>query len=145
MSVYLITGSKNTDRESKFNQLLNEFLGPTYLKSVDLKILDLEEGKKNISIEQTRAIEDFTLSKPIERDLKVVLIKNADKLSIEAQNSLLKTLEEPASYMKFILESPRAKSLLSTIMSRCILIELGTSELVDLETSENTSYVEDFV
>jgi hypothetical protein len=142
MSVYLISGAKYIDRENKFKEMLKEFLGTDFEKTVDLKIIDLEEGKKNISIEQTRAIEDFTITKPIEREFKVVLIKNADRLSTEAQNSILKTLEEPALYVRFILEAPRAKSLLSTIISRCIPVELGTSEIFDLETSENSDYVD---
>ena len=145
MSVYLVSGAKNTTRDFKIKEMLTEILGTEYEKTVDFKIIDLEDGKKNISIEQIRLIEDFTLSKPIEKNFKVILIKNADRLSIEAQNAMLKTLEEPPTFLKFILEAGRAKNLLKTIISRCILIELGSEELVSLETSQSSAYVDDFI
>ena len=53
---------------------------------------------------------------------KVFIISDADSLGIEAGNALLKTLEEPPSYVYFILVTDRPERLLPTIASRCQLV-----------------------
>lgn len=145
MSVYLISGGKIKDREARTNEMVSEFWDGNFETSIDKKIIDIEEGKKNISIDQVRTIEDFSLSKPIERKSKIVIVKNAGKLSVEAQNAILKTLEDPPFYLKFILETERTKSLLPTIISRCILVEIGSGEFIDVETADNSNYIDTFV
>jgi DNA polymerase III delta prime subunit len=145
MSSYLISGGKINMRQEKISEIIGSFLGKDYLKSVDLKTINLEDGKKNISIDQIREINEFALNKPIEKEFKVVLINGAENLSIEAQNSMLKILEEPPSYLKFVLEASRSKSLLKTILSRCIVFELGTEISVDIDSSEHSSNVDEFI
>ena len=55
---------------------------------------------------------------------KIVFIKQADLMSIEAQNSLLKILEEPGKNNYFILHANNKYKLLPTILSRCIHFNL---------------------
>lgn len=64
---------------------------------------------------------DFSFSAP-EIKKKVVVISDAHKLNIESQNALLKILEEPSQDLLFILETHSLESLLSTIKSRCWII-----------------------
>lgn len=85
----------------------------------------LHEDKKDISIAQIRSLIEFTnLSHSISR-LKVVVIQTADRMNINASNSVLKTLEEPATDTIIILESSRAGELLPTIRSRCQIIHFS--------------------
>src|SRR5262249_56191016 len=58
-------------------------------------------------------------SRPFEGRRRVVIIDEADALVAQAQNALLKTLEEPPSSSMFVLVSSRADSLLPTVLSRC--------------------------
>ena len=62
------------------------------------------------------------LEKPIISDRKVYIIDDADKMTIEAQNCLLKTLEEPPSYVIIILIGTNEEKFLNTIKSRCTKI-----------------------
>lgn len=84
----------------------------------DLHILEPEVGKKNISIEQVREfIKALNLSSFL-GSYKIGIIKQADKLTPEAANALLKTLEEPKDKVVIILLASEESSLLPTIVSR---------------------------
>lgn len=86
--------------------------------SGDLQILELEEDKKNISIKQVRElIKNLNLSSFL-NSYKVAIIKDAHKLSIEAANALLKTLEEPENKVLIILLTEKIDDLPQTIVSR---------------------------
>ena len=72
----------------------------------DLHILEAEAEKKSISIEQTRElIKALSLSSFLD-SYKIGIIKEADSLTTEAQNALLKTLEEPREKVILILMKP---------------------------------------
>ena len=64
--------------------------------------------------------------KPFNSLAQSVVILEAQNLTLEAQNALLKTLEEPSASVEIILTSPTAEGLLSTIASRCLRQELTT-------------------
>ena len=61
---------------------------------------------------------DLVEIKPVRADKKVFVIENADKLNAACQNKLLKTFEEPPSYVTMILGASSESGLLSTIRSR---------------------------
>lgn len=84
----------------------------------DLYILKREEDKKQISVGQAREfIKRLTLSSFL-NSYKIGIIKEAELLSIEAQNALLKTLEEPKEQVIIILLTSDLSALMSTITSR---------------------------
>lgn len=90
-----------------------------------------EEGE-NITIGQSRELIQTVYEKPILSDKKVYIINDADKMNKEAQNCLLKTLEEPPEYGCFILIAANQDMILNTIKSRCTKIvfdKLTTNEL----------------
>ncbi|MDI3478395.1 MAG: polymerase subunit delta [Thermoanaerobacterium sp.] len=60
--------------------------------------------------------------KPYNSYKKIFIIKEAEKMTEQAQNSILKTLEEPPEYGLFILTSSKMEGLLPTIVSRCEII-----------------------
>lgn len=72
-----------------------------------------------ISIDSIRELKHDMAFPPIAGHRKVVIIIDADKMSNEAANSFLKTLEEPQSQTSFILTTERSSALLPTIRSRC--------------------------
>ena len=73
----------------------------------------------SIKIETVRNMMGTVLEKPIVSNHKVYIIDNADSLTKEAQNCLLKTLEEPPSFVTIILITSNDSKLLTTIKSRC--------------------------
>lgn len=75
-----------------------------------------EPDKKHISIDEIRNIKSAT--KLATKEQRVVLIPNAHSMTVEAQNSLLKILEEPPKNTTFLLSSPSKEQLLETIVSR---------------------------
>lgn len=83
----------------------------------DFQLIESLDGK--IKIEQIRQMQRKVAEKPIISNNKVYIIDDADTMTTEAQNCLLKTLEEPPEYVTIILICTNEGNLLSTIKSRC--------------------------
>ena len=79
----------------------------------------LEPDENSIKIEQIREIQRKVVEKPIISNQKVYIIDNSDKMTTEAQNCLLKTLEEPQEYVVIILIASNENNILATVKSRC--------------------------
>jgi len=62
--------------------------------------------------------------KPYKYQYKIFIIDAADTMTIQAQNAILKTIEEPPSYGVFLLLSENCNNLLPTILSRCVIFKL---------------------
>lgn len=60
--------------------------------------------------------------KPYSGNYKIYIIDEAEKMNVQAQNALLKTLEEPPEYAVILLLATRAEAMLSTILSRCVVL-----------------------
>ena len=87
-----------------------------------LDYFEIAPQKKQISIDQIREIKRHIYQKPIKAKVKFVVIKDADMLTIEAQNALLKLLEEPPSHAVIVLVTQRKQKLLPTVRSRTVEI-----------------------
>ncbi len=85
-----------------------------------------------IGIEKIRDIRHITTLKPLEGK-RVVVIAEADKMTIPAANALLKILEEPPDTMHLILTASQVSGMLPTILSRCQEIRLGPLPDTDIE------------
>lgn len=97
----------------------------------EIKVIE-EEG--TIKVDEIRQlIKDIQL-KPYEGIRKVYIICDADKINIQGQNALLKTLEEPPHYATIILLATRSSRLLPTIVSRCQTIKLSPLSLDEVKT-----------
>lgn len=79
----------------------------------------------SIKIEQVRDVIDKAGYRPFEGRRRVVIVDEADALVPQAQNALLKTLEEPPSASVFLLVSSVPDSLLATVRSRCPRLRFG--------------------
>ncbi len=83
------------------------------------------EKPNTISVEDIRTqINGNIMIKPYNSPYKVYLVDEAEKLSVQAQNALLKTIEEPPVYAVILLLTTNAGMLLQTIRSRCVILEL---------------------
>ena len=80
----------------------------------------------SIKIEQIRMINSKILEKPVTSNRKVYIINDSEKMTQEAQNCLLKTLEEPPAYATIILICSNEAKLLTTIKSRCTKINFSS-------------------
>ena len=85
----------------------------------DVKVIDPKAGDASIKISQVREMISELSIKPYSGDWRINIIDGAERMTPEAQNSLLKSLEEPLSYNIFILITSHPQSILPTIRSRC--------------------------
>lgn len=93
----------------------------------------IEPDGRVIKIEQIRLMQNKILEKPIVSNKKVYIINDADLMTKEAQNCLLKTLEEPPEYITIILIVSNESKMLTTIKSRCMKIQFQKIEDNELE------------
>ena len=82
-------------------------------------------GKPTVSVDAVRGVIDWLSTYPLHSSRKVYIISQADHMTEQAQNALLKTLEEPASYAVAILTAENPAQLLETVRSRCALTRFG--------------------
>lgn len=81
----------------------------------------IQPDGNNIKIEQIRNMQEKIYERPVVSDKKVYIIDDADKMTKEAQNCLLKTLEEPPKNVVLILIGQNENLFLTTIKSRCMI------------------------
>lgn len=103
----------------------------------DINILTFE---KTIGIENIRNLQKQVILKPIKSKIKAVILDGSHGLTIEAQNALLKILEEPPANTIMYITIPSKDLMLPTILSRCKVIELKVKD-PELSKEENTQYL----
>lgn len=110
----------------------------------DISVIAPEEGKKQISVDQIRALRAEAFVKPHSAECRVFIIDGAERMNESAQNALLKVLEEPPQSVKFILITLSRTILLETIVSRCTVLSLSAPEhsLAEGYLRDTTDYEE---
>lgn len=104
-------------------EMENLFNSPDYI--------EITPDGNSIKIAQIRKLQSDILVKPY-KSYKIYVIDEAQKMTVEAQNALLKTLEEPPKYAIIILITNNKESLLDTIKSRCEIIKFTPIPLVEV-------------
>lgn len=89
----------------------------------DVRIISPPPGKKDIKIDTVRELRNFIQLMPLTAQRKVAIISEAHALNLNAQNALLKTLEEPPARSLLILVTHAPGTLLPTVRSRCQRIQ----------------------
>ena len=84
----------------------------------------IHEKPNSISVDDIRKITNDVMIKPYKGPYKIYIINEAEKMTVQAQNALLKTLEEPPEYAVIILLTTSTEVLLQTILSRCIILSM---------------------
>src|SRR3989338_2999222 len=127
MNTFIIS-SKNLEkgREEAIN-----FAEARKVNRLDIEILEFE---KALGIEDVRNIQKKIFLKPFRGDKKALIIKLNLGATLEAQNSMLKLLEEPPMSSLIFLITDNAKIFLPTILSRVKVIEIAN---VDIQTNDD--------
>lgn len=92
---------------------------------IDVKTVVGSNKSKTVSVEDIRNVRSDAYVVPNEAQHKVYIITSAHKMNETAMNAFLKILEEPPSYVNFILECEDKAMLLQTVKSRCVSFRLG--------------------
>ncbi len=128
----LVVGSGPEGRRKKAEEILG-FRPEDQVNNPDFLFL---ESAGSLGIEEVRNLQRFLKLKPYGGERKFVFISEAQALTEEAQNALLKTLEEPAESSSLILTAPDYDLLLPTIVSRCETIQLPAASQINLSEKE---------
>lgn len=161
---YLFTGSRGTGKTSiakifaKAVNCLNPIHGSACGECENCKRLEQEndiniieiDAASNNKVDDIRNIRDKVKFMPVGAKYKVYIIDEVHMLSDSAFNALLKTLEEPPSYVIFILATTEVHKLPQTILSRCVRFDFrlvsvdGLSKhLAKIFDAENIKYDEE--
>lgn len=121
---------------------VEKFCKDLKINQFDITIVEQEKPASqlggSIGIEIIRNIHKIAFLTPIKGKTKAIIIKNADMLTLEAQNALLKILEEPPLNCVIILLTQNQDMLLPTVYSRCKIINIST--IKDLEQDKLSTF-----
>ena len=107
--------------------------------------LEITPDGKTIKIDQIRKMQEKIAEKPIISNKKVYVIDDADLMTEESQNCLLKTLEEPPEYAVIILVVSNENKILATIKSRCVKVKfeaLSNEEIKKIMPNLSTDFID---
>ena len=106
------------------NALVGEHADMTILRKGEPISADVAKGRSTIPVDDIREMIRLSGERTLEGGARVFLIFDADKMTPQAQNCLLKTLEEPPENTYIIMVTDHAENLLTTIVSRCRSVHL---------------------
>lgn len=127
MQSFIIYGADPENRLDKARELCSE----KNISQFDISLIstnDEDEKSTTIGINAIKALQQKLFLKPLKGDMKACIITEADKLTLPAQNALLKALEEPPINTLIFLLIQNATALLPTIRSRCSEINISGKE-----------------
>lgn len=122
----IITGAAASDRRT----YIDAHLADEHIESYNR--IELFPGGVSIGIAQVRQFIRHIHRSPYTGHAHAGIIYDAATLTPEAQNALLKTLEEPPRAAVIFLETDQASQLLPTVLSRCQIIALGATDVYSL-------------
>jgi DNA polymerase-3 subunit delta' len=93
-------------------------------QNIDLMVVQAESEGGTLKVEQVREVTKFLSLKPYLSPFKIVLFLRFQEANANAQNALLKTLEEAPGYALLLLTADNAEQLFPTIVSRCEILRL---------------------
>lgn len=131
---YMFTGTNGIGKLLFAKEFAKEILNSEKSLENNPDFYVIEPIGNTIKIDQIRDIIKKTFEKPISSDKKIYIINDSNKMTKEAQNALLKTLEEPPQYVVIILIAENKNLFLPTIKSRCT--EIFFNKLTDDEVKE---------
>jgi len=90
----------------------------------DIITIESSGGARSFHVDEIRQLKSQAYVLPNESDYKIFLLFNTHDMSVQAQNALLKLLEEPPRYGLFMLTCENAGQMLETVRSRCMTLTL---------------------
>ena len=144
-NAYIFEGIKGIGKKTFAREFAKILIGVSPENSPDFNVIAKEEGSHRIKIEKIRKMKEDVYEKPIS-DYKIYIIENAELMSEEAQNAILKTIEEPPGYAIFILIAENKEALLNTIKSRCDIVKFVplSNDIVKNHLIENLGLDEEY-
>ena len=133
---YMFVGKSGIGKKHFEREFAKGILGESnkdILNYEDYKEIEPLDGKKIIAVDQIREIIREANELPTESKKRVFVIDEADKMNVEAQNSILKTLEEPPEYVVIILIVTNENKMLETIKSRCNILKFDSLKKEEIE------------
>lgn len=125
--------------KKELEKYLENFLDKHNIDKFDITYIS--SIKDSIGIDEIKNLKKTLFLRPIKGDKKAVIIPDAQNLTIEAQNSLLKILEEPPISTSIILLTLDTSSFLPTIISRCKIIMLEKETISNEKITEFTEII----
>lgn len=128
---YLISGDPGSGIEEFANEVAGLFLGTGAIhvqQDPDFHAIEPGSKSRRILIEQVRELEEAIHRTAGKGSRKVAVIRDADRLMVQAANAFLKTLEEPTEGSLLLLTTQLPEALLETIRSRCIAVVLHSAQ-----------------
>lgn len=107
---------------------------------VDIVEVRLDNKRQSIGVETVRKLIEEANKKPFEQSRKVIIIHNSDKMTEQAQNALLKTIEEPPKNVYMFLLCENVDKILQTIKSRCQVHKLTRLSKDEMQRYVNDNY-----
>ena len=120
---HLIAGEDGVGK-GKLANILAKFILNGDLDREYVDIINYSSEKSSFGVDDVRDIIEEVYKKPFEKDKKVIIIHEGNKLTIQAQNALLKTIEEPTKGVYIIILCESLELILDTIKSRCEIYKL---------------------
>lgn len=120
---HLIAGEDGIGK-SKLANILAKLILNGDLEREYVDIINYKSSKASFGVDDVRDIIEEVSKKPFEGNKKVIIIHEGNKLTIQAQNALLKTIEEPPIGVHIIILCESLELILDTIKSRCEIYKL---------------------
>lgn len=121
---HIIVGPDGIGKSNLANKFARNILGKLEEKDY-VDIINYRCKKVSFGVDDVREIVEEINKKPFEGDKKVIIIYDGNKLTVQAQNALLKTIEEPPHGVFIILLCESLELILDTIKSRCQIYKLS--------------------
>ncbi len=128
---YLFVGQTHVGKHAFAERFVRVLLGlepdaEHWRSHPDVVILEQEEGKSQVSVEQVRALRERVALRPMRASRIVVYVPSADRLNESGTNALLKVIEEPPADAVFIFVSEDLGRIPLTVRSRSVTLPFGT-------------------
>lgn len=85
-------------------------------------LLLINQDREGITIDSVRELQQWSVQRPYQADMKVAILLNAEDMNQVAQHAMLKMIEEPLPFVQYIFVTEYPHSLLATVRSRCRII-----------------------
>ena len=138
---YMFEGPSGIGKNTMARELAKILLEMEHLSNSP-DYIEIKPDGNSIKIAQIRKIQSDILVKPY-KSYKIYVFDEAQKMTVEAQNALLKTLEEPPKYAIIILITNNKEALLDTKKSRCEIIKFTPIPLRDISNYLITTGVDE--
>lgn len=144
MTSFILTSTDQTKRR----EYIKKYCLELQIDPLDITIIEkdtaIKQNLNSIGIEEIRYMQKKLFLKPIKSSTKIVILEDAQLLTIQAQNTLLKVLEEPPVHTIIILSCQSKEPLIPTIISRCKIIDLKDEKqkLSNQEINDLTEFIQ---